>query len=110
MSSSSPVSDGGTGMDKLFRVITCGLPLSFFKKASLYRIGSQGYNCWSLAVNAVGVMLSGSEVDLEEDSVLLGDTGVESVELTVDGELNNEQHDKGDEGPGDGLSVFDGGD
>ena len=61
-------------------------------------------------MDAVEVMLSGSEVDLEEDSVLLGDTGVETVELTVDGELNNEQHDKGDEGPEDGFSVFDGGD
>ena len=41
-------------------------------------------------MDAVEVMLS---VDSEEDSVdsgLLGDTGVESVELTVDGELNNE--------------------
>ena len=96
---SSSVSDGGSGMDKLFRVVNCGLPLSFFKKALLYLIGSLGCNCQSLAVDAVKLMLSGSDVDLE-DSVLLGDTGVESVELTVDGELNDEQHDKGDEGPG----------
>ena len=30
------------------------------------------------------------------------------MELTVEGELNDEQHDKGDEGPGDGIRVFDG--
>ena len=90
MPSSSSVSDGGSGMDKLLSVVTCGLPFSFFKKASLYLIGSRGCNCWSLAVDAVEVMLSGSDVDSEEDSVLLGDTGVESVELTVDGELNDE--------------------
>ena len=90
MSSSSSVSDGGSGMDKLFRVVTCGLPFSFFKKVSLYIIGSWGHNCQSLAVDAVKVMLSGSEVDSEEDSVLLGDTGVESVELTVESELNDE--------------------
>ena len=35
---------------------------------------------------------------------------MESVELTVDGELNDEWHDEGDEEPGDGLNVFDGGD
>ena len=40
MSSSSSVSDKGSGMDKLFRVVTCGLPFSFFKKALLYLIGS----------------------------------------------------------------------
>ena len=40
MSSSSSVSDGGSGMDKLFRVVTYSLPFSFFKKASLYLIGS----------------------------------------------------------------------
>ena len=74
ISSSSSVSDRGSGMDKLFRVVTCSHPLSFFKKASLYLIGSLGHNCWSLAVDAVEVMLSGSEVDAEEDSVLLGDT------------------------------------
>ena len=109
MSSSSSVPDGGSSMDKLFRVVTCGLPLSFFKKALLYLIGSLGCNCQSLAVDAAEVMLSGSDVD-SEYSVLLGDTGVESVELTVECELNDEQHDKGDEGPGDGLRVFDGGD
>ena len=37
-------------------------------------------------MNTVKVMLSGSDVDSEEDCVLLGDTGVESVELTVGGE------------------------
>ena len=90
ISSSSSVSDGGSGMDKLFMVVTCGLPLSFFKKASLYLIGNLGHSRRSLAVDAVKVMLS---VDSEEDSVdsvLLGDTGVESVELTVHGELNDE--------------------
>ena len=73
-------------------------------------MSSQGCNCWSLAVDTVEVMLSCSDVDSEEDSVLLGDAGVESVELTVGCELNDEQHDEGDEGPGDGLIVFDGGD
>ena len=108
MSSPSSVSDRGSGIDKLFRVVTCSLPLSFFKKASLYLIGNLGCSCQSLAVDTVEVMLS---VDSEEDSVhsvLLGDTGVESVELSVDGELNDEQHDEGDEEPGDRLSVFDG--
>ena len=66
MSSSSSVSGGGNGMDKFFRVVTCGLPFSFFKKASLYLIDSQGHSWWSLAVDAVEVMLSGSEVDLED--------------------------------------------
>ena len=56
MSSSSSVSDGGSGMDKLFRVVTCSLPLSFFKKASLYLIGNLGCSHWSLAVDAVKVM------------------------------------------------------
>ena len=87
MSSSSSVSDGGSGLDKLFRVVICGLPLSFFRKASLCLIGNLGHNCWSLAVDAVKVMLSGSDVD---SLVLLGDTRVESVELTVEGELNDE--------------------
>ena len=89
ISSSSSVSDRGSGMDK-FMVITCGLPLSFFKKASLYLISNLGHSRWSLAVDAVEVMLS---VDSEEDSVdsvLLGDAGVESVELTVHSELNDE--------------------
>ena len=36
------------------------------------------------------MMLSGSDEDSEEDSVLLGDTEVESLELIVDGELNDE--------------------
>ena len=36
------------------------------------------------------MMLSGSDKDLEEDSILLGDTEVESLELIVEGELNNE--------------------
>ena len=106
MSSSSSVSDRGSGMDRLFRVVTCDLPFSFFKKASLYLMSSGGCNHWSTAVDTVEVMLSGSDEHLEEDSVLLGDTEVESVVLTVDGELNDEQHDEGDEGPGDGLSVF----
>ena len=58
------------------------------------------------------MILSGSDKDLEEVSVLLGDTEVESLELIVDGELNGEQHDEGDEGPGDGLrlGLFVGGD
>ena len=51
-------------------------------------------------------MLSGSDEDSEEDSVLLGDTEVESLELIVEGELNDEEHDEGDEGSGDGLSVL----
>ena len=45
---------------------------------------------WSLAVDIVEVMLSGSDLDSEEGSVLLGETGVESVELTVDHELDDE--------------------
>ena len=90
ISSSSSVSDGGSGMDRLFMVATCGLPLSFFRNASLYLIGSLGHSCQSVTVDAVKAMLS---IDWEEDSVdsvLLGDTGVESEELTVHGELSNE--------------------
>ena len=90
ISSSSSVSDGGSGMDKLFMVITCGLPLSFFKKASLYLMGNLGCSHWSLAVDAVKVMLSVNSEEDSVDSILLGDTGVESVELTVHSELNNE--------------------
>ena len=47
------------------------------------------------------MILSGSD----EDSVLLGEAEVESLELIVDGELNSEQHDEGDEEPGDGLGL-----
>ena len=90
MSSSSSVSDGGSGMDKLFRAVTCSLPWSFFRKASLYLIGRRGHNHQLLAVDIVEVVLSGSDGDLEEDSVLLGDTEVESLEMIVDGELNSE--------------------
>ena len=90
MSSSSSVSDRGSGMDRLFRVVTCDLPFSLFKKALLYLMGSRGCNHQSLAVDTVEVMLSGSDEHSEEDSVLLSDTEVESMVLTVDGELNNE--------------------
>ena len=74
MSSSSSVSYGGSGMDKLFRVVTCSFPFSFFRKASLYLIGSGWHKCQSLAVDIVEVVLSGSDEDSEEDSVLVGDT------------------------------------
>ena len=72
-------------------------------------MGRQGCNCQSLAVDTVEVMLSGSDVDSEEDSVLLCDTGLESVELSVDCNLNDEEHDEGDKGPGDGLFMSAGG-
>ena len=105
MSSSSSASDGGSGMDKLFRVVTCSLPFSFFKKGLLYLFGSQGCNWQSLAVDIVEVVLPGSDEDLEEDSVMLDDTEMESLEVIVNGELNGEQHDEGDEGPGDVLRL-----
>ena len=90
MSSSSSVSNGGSGMDKLFRVVTCGLPFSFFGKASLYLIGGCRCNCQLLVVDIVEEVLSGLDEDSKEDSVLLGDTEVESLELIVDGELNSQ--------------------
>ena len=99
--SSSSVSDGGRGMDKLFRVVICGLPFNFFRKASLYHIGRQGCNHWSLAVDIAEVVLFGSD----EDSVLLGDAEVESWELIEDEEPNGEWHGKNDEGCGDGLGL-----
>ena len=86
-SSSSSVSDGGSGsgIDRLFIVATCGLPLSFFRNASLYLIGSLGHSCRSLMVDAVEAKLPVDSGEDTVDSVLL-----ESEELTVYNELIDE--------------------
>ena len=84
-SSSSSVSDGGNGMDRLFMVVTCGLPLSFFRNASLYLMGSLGRSCRSLMVDAVEAKLPVDSGEDTVDFVLL-----ESEELTVHGELTDE--------------------
>ena len=47
-------------MEKLFIILTCGLPCKHFKRVSLYFIGIQGLNCLSLAVD---VMESSQDVD-----------------------------------------------
>ena len=52
----------------------------------MYIIGSWGHNHQLLAVDVVEVTVYGSD----EDSVLLGDTEVESLELIVEGKLNDE--------------------
>ena len=100
-SSSSSESDGGNGMDRLFIVATCGLPLSFFRNTSLYLIGTLGRSCRSLMVDAVEAKLP---VDSGEDTVV--SVLLESEELTVCDELIDERHDEGDGELGERLNMF----
>ena len=100
-SSSSSEPDGGNGMDRLFIVATCGLPLSFFRNASLYLMGTLGRSCRSLMVDAVEAKLPVDSGEDTVDSVLLEPEG-----LTVYDELIDERRDEGDGEPGDRLNVF----
>ena len=63
MASSSSDSDWGSGMDKLFIILTWSLPFIFLRKTSLYLMGMQGHSHQLLAVDIVKFALSTSEVD-----------------------------------------------
>ena len=52
MSSSSELDDG-SGMESVGHIVTCGLPCSLVRNASLYHMGSLGLSCLSLHVDAV---------------------------------------------------------
>ena len=67
MSSSSELDDG-SGMESVGHIVTCGLPCSLIRNASLYRMGSLGLSCLSLHVDAVDwpLKLSVSTVQMME--------------------------------------------
>ena len=89
MSSSSSYSDWGSGMDRLFTIVTWGLPFIFLRKASLYLMGMQGHSCQLLAADIVEFVLYFSEVDCV---TLDGEPEVESMALGQEHELCDEGH------------------
>ena len=86
-SSSSSVSVSGSGMDRLFMILTCGWPCNLLNRVSLQLMGSQGHSCLLLAIKTVdwSLVLSSSEFvlvvsdskkhGLSDDVLVVGDEG-----------------------------------
>ena len=52
MSSSSELDDG-SGSESVGHIVTCGLPCSLVRNASLYRMGNLGLSCLLLQVDSI---------------------------------------------------------